>query len=145
MRRTFFGLMAIAIVLAIGVSADAQVITVYRPATGIDYVPAPLPVTTYYAPQPVTTYYAPEYAAPVTTYYAPEVAAPVTTYYAPTAVPVTTYYAPRRMTTYYAPAPVAVNAYYAPAPMYVGAPAVVRTKVYYPGQPVRNFFRAVTP
>jgi hypothetical protein len=27
----------------------------------------------------------------------------------------------------------------------VGRPAIVRPKVYYPGQPVRNFFRAVTP
>jgi hypothetical protein len=29
--------------------------------------------------------------------------------------------------------------------VYVGRPAVLRTKVYYPGQPVRNFFRAITP
>lgn len=98
------------------------------------------PTTTYYAPAPVTTYYAPA-PVPVTTYYAP---APVTTYYAPAPVPVTSYYAPAAVpvTTYYAPGAVPVTSYYAPA---VVAPyGVVRAKAYYPGEPVRNFLKAVT-
>lgn len=127
--------------------AVVQRTTYYAPA-----VVAPQPVTTYYAPAPaatttyysapgtVTSYYAPAPAAvvgptPVTTYYAPApvvVARPTVTYYAPAAVPVTTYYAPVPVTTYYAPAVVAP----------VG---VVRSKVYYPGEPVRNFFKAITP
>jgi hypothetical protein len=102
----------------------------YAPApTTAYYAPAPTPVTTYYAPAPVVS--AP---VPVTTYYAPApvvVGRPVVSYYAPAAVPVTTYYAPAPVTTYYAPAVVAP----------VG---VVRSKVYYPGEPVRNFFKAVT-
>lgn len=57
---------------------------------------------------------------------------PVTTYYAPA-------YGPVPVTTYYAPAP--VTAYYAPAPVYVGRPAVVPPRYFYPGQPVRNMFR----
>jgi hypothetical protein len=103
------------------------------------YAPAPAPVTTYYAPAPapVTTYYAPA-PTPVTTYYAPAVVAPrpVVTYYAPAPAPVTTYYAPGAVpvTTYYAPATVAVPTY-----------GVVRSKVYYPGEPVRNFFKALAP
>jgi len=139
--------------------AVVQRSTYYAPA-----VVAPQPVTTYYAPAPaatttyysapgtVTSYYAPAPAAvvgptvvgptPVTTYYAPApvvVARPTVTYYAPAAVPVTTYYAPAPVTTYYAP----TTAYYAPA--VVAAPVgVARTKVYYPGQPVRNFAKAIT-
>jgi len=129
---------------------------------------APAPTTTYYAPAPTTTYYAPAAstivpsAAPVTTYYAPSYVAPSyvapvptvvvprTSYYAPatvvptTVLPRTAYYAPT--TAYYAPA--ATTAYYAPAvaaPVVVGSPAVIRSKVYYPGEPVRNFFKAITP
>lgn len=113
------------------------------------YAPgAPTTVTSYYAPTvvapsavPVTSYYAPSVAVPVTSYYAPSVVAPVPTvaYYAPTvtSVPTTTYYAPTA--AYYAPA----AAYYAPA--VVARPAVVRSKVYYPYEPVRNFFKAITP
>jgi len=33
----------------------------------------------------------------------------------------------------------------APAPVWVGPPAVVRYRVFYPGQPVRNVVRAVVP
>jgi hypothetical protein len=76
---------------------------------------------------------------PVTTYYAPAVARPVISYYGPAAVPVTTYYAP-------AAGPIPVTTYYAPAAPVVVAPVgVVRSKVYYPGMPVRNFFKAITP
>jgi hypothetical protein len=95
-------------------SADAQVVTYYRPRpifrpftynAAVTYPVAPVvsspvvtayPTTTsYYAP--TTTYYAPAtttYVAPTTTYYAPAVTAPVRTYYAPavTTAPVTTYY-----------------------------------------------------
>jgi hypothetical protein len=69
--------------------------------------------------------YGPAYPVPVTTYYAP---APVTTYYAPGPA-------------YYAPGPMPVTTYYGPAPVYVGRPAVVPPRYFYPGQPVRNIFR----
>jgi hypothetical protein len=132
--------------------AVVQRTTYYAPAT----VVAPQPVTSYYsAPGAVTSYYAPAPTTvvgptvvgptPVTSYYAPApvvVARPTVTYYAPAAVPVTTYYAPAPVpvTTYYAP----TTTYYAPA--VVAAPVgVVRSKVYYPGMPVRNFFKAITP
>ena len=85
------------------------------------------------APAPAGTYYSPSVATPVTSYYTP-----TTTYYAPT----TTYYAPTvtatPVTTYYAPTAVA-------APVVVGRAPVVRSKVYYPYEPVRNFFKAITP
>jgi hypothetical protein len=73
----------------------------------------------YYPMAPVYGYPAPVVAAP-----APYVA------YMPVATPVVTYYN----------APVV-----APVPVIVGRPAVVRTKVYYPGQPVRNAVKAVVP
>lgn len=50
----------------------------------------------------------------------------------------------------YVPAPVPVYRYrvgvpYAVRyPYYVGPRAVVRTKVYYPGQPIRNYWKAIT-
>ena len=56
-------------------------------------------------------------------------------------------YAPR----VYVPAPVPVYTYrvgvpYAvPGPLYYGRRAVVRSKVYYRGQPVRNYLKAITP
>jgi hypothetical protein len=34
---------------------------------------------------------------------------------------------------------------YAPAPVLIGPPAVVRARVFYPGQPVRNVLKAVVP
>jgi hypothetical protein len=50
---------------------------------------------------------------------------------------------------YVAYAPVQTYAYsvpvVAPAPILVGRPAVVRTKVFYPGQPVRNVVKVVVP
>lgn len=141
-------------VLGMTASADAQYVYVGGPAV--------VPYTSYYAPVVVAprraAYYAPAvvpYAAPVavTSYYAP-----TTSYYAP--APVSTYYAPTVATTsYYAPAsPYPVVAGYAPAPVVAYRPAVVaqpayvigrgvvgQTKVYIPGQPVRNSVRFVTP
>jgi len=122
-------------------SASAQTV-VGGPSPVVSYAPV---VTRYYTPPvvspPITTYYAPAVAAPapVTTYYAP--VAPVTTYYAP--APVVTYRAP--VATYHAP----VVTYRAPvvysAPVVAAPYAVVRPKVYIPGQPIRNFVRAITP
>lgn len=135
-------------------SATVQQRTVYYSAPATVIAPAPtavVPTTTYYAPsvgQTVTSYYAPAvtatptYSSRVTSYYAPAMTvvapAPTVTYYAPTAVaaPVTTYYTPT--TTYYAPAAVVT-------PTIVARPGVVRSKVYYPYEPVRNFFKAITP
>jgi hypothetical protein len=149
---------ALALALAATTSvASAQVYSVYSPIAGYTpavtdygYGPAYSPTVTYYAGSagvapvgaiPTTAYYAPA-AVPTTTYYAPTAAiVPTTTYYAPAAVPVTSYYAPAAipMTSYYAPAAVPVTAYY-------GAPRVwVNPKVYVAGEPVRNFFRAITP
>src|ERR1700751_819080 len=74
--------------------------------------------------------------APTVAYYAP-----TTAYYAPT----TAYYAPT--TAYYAPVATPYVAGYAPvATPYVAgyAPAYYyRPRVYFPGEPVRNFFRAL--
>jgi hypothetical protein len=70
--------------------------------------------------------------AQVYTVYRPIVAYPA---------PVTAYYAPAPVTAYYAPAPVPYTAYYAPGPVVYGGPAVIPPRYFYPGQPVRNFFR----
>lgn len=144
--------------------ALALLLTAGNAASGADWVLAPSQTvqqrTVYYsAPTavatPVTSYYAPAAPATVTSYYAPTVVAPsavpVTSYYAPSvAVPVTTYYAPAVATpvptvAYYAPTVTAVptTTYYAPA--VVARPAVVRSKVYYPYEPVRNFLKAIAP
>jgi hypothetical protein len=87
----------------------------------------------YYPGVPVYAYPAPVMAAPVPyAAYMPVVApAPYVSY-----MPV-------------APAPCAYGAYsvpvLAPAPVVVGPAAVVRTRVFYPGQPVRNVLKAVVP
>jgi hypothetical protein len=93
------------------------------------------PTTVFYRPNRVTTYFAPVPVVPVTSFMAP-VAAPiqVTNFYAPTATPVTTFFAPT--------VPVVVPTV---APVFVGRPAVVRSTVYFPGQPIRNVFRAIGP
>lgn len=123
--------------------AQAQVYysTYYAPA----YAPVVVAPTTVYYPSArrVTSYYAPTTTVlpataytttPVTTYMAPVAAPlPVTSFYAPTVAPVTP------VTAYYAPTVPAL------APVYVGRPAVVRSTVYYPGQPIRNTFRALGP
>lgn len=89
-------------------------------AFGQYVVAGPVPVAVY-RPVPV--------AIPITTVYQPVV---------PAYAPVVAY---RPMVV---PAPVPV-VYGAPAVVYAGRPAVVRSKVYLPGQPVRNILRAVTP
>jgi hypothetical protein len=99
-------------------------------------------VITYYAPSVETTGVTTAYYAPTTTYYAPVTtayyaAAPVTTYYAPTVA----YYAPTPVTTYYA---TPVTSYYGTAPYYAGYGSIYyRPTLYVPGQPIRNFFRAL--
>jgi hypothetical protein len=174
MKRTSVGLLALACLAAANV-ASAQIVTTYRPIiTDYGYGPVVTPMTSYY-PQaapvvaplaaPAVSYYAPapSYVAPTTTYYAPSVA-PTTAYYAP-AAPVTSYYAPAPVTSYYAPAVVPTTSYYAPTTAYYApttaysapttayyapttayySPYYTRTKLYVAGEPVRNFFRAVTP
>jgi hypothetical protein len=100
-------------------SANAQAYVGYMPAA---------PAVSYYAPAPVATYYSPVIA---TAYYAPQ-----TVYYSAPAP----YYVAAPV---FAPAP-AVVAPVAVAPVYA-RPVIVRTKIYVPGQPVRNVLRAVTP
>ena len=80
--------------------------------------PGPTVVHSYYPVGPVYTY------PPPVVYRRPVI------YPAPVAYPPPVAY----------PAPVV----YGPAPFYA-APAVVRTKVYFRGQPVRNAIRAVLP
>jgi hypothetical protein len=99
--------------------AAAQTVVVYDPV-----VPAVVAPTVTYAPvvtAPAVTTYAPVIAAPPTVVYRPMVAAysPVVTTYTPV-----------------------VTGY---APVIAGRPVLVRPKVYVAGQPVRNFFRAITP
>jgi hypothetical protein len=116
-----------------------------------------VPYTSYYAPTVAPAYYAaPVVVAPRRAYYAPApvVAAPVVA--APVAT--TSYYAPAApvYSSYYAPAAPVVSSYYAPAvaaPVYAQPVVVARygrsiygtRQVYYPGQPVLNTVRAVTP
>lgn len=111
---------------------EATAVQAWRPVTTYSQVATASPTyTTTYSPvvsyaTPVTTYRpATTYAAPVTTY------SPVITY-----SPVVNYaYSPA---VAYSPVVTPVTAYYYPT-------AVVRSKVYYSGQPIRNFFRAITP
>lgn len=111
-------LLALAVLLVVGGTASAQ----------------------YYVPQTVTTFYpAPVYEAPVP--YAVSAPVPYAAYYAPVVVA-----RPRVAYLPVAPAvvaapPVAV----APAPVVVGPPAVIRSKVYYPGYPIRNTVRFLVP
>ena len=120
MMKNFLMAAVFAAVLAVGASANAQVYATYMPV-------GPVPVAAYYAP-PVVGYgvgYGPVVA---TSYYAP-----VASYYAaPTPYLVAS--------PYYAASPIAVG-----APLYYGRPVVVHPKYYYPGRPVRNVIRAVTP
>jgi hypothetical protein len=117
-------LLAVAVVVMVGVTsatADAQVVV--HPRAHVVYspvVPAYPPVVVHHAPVAMTV-------APV-----------VVTQYAPTVVN----YVPAAPTVVYQPIVTTV-----PAPVYVpvGRPVIVRPKVYVPGQPVRNVFRAITP
>lgn len=114
-------LLALAVLLVVGGTASAQ----------------------YYVPQVVTSYYQPTvYAAPV-----PYVAQ----YAAPAPVVYSAYYAPpvivaRPRVAYMPVAPAYVAAPpVAVAPVVVGPTAVIRSKVYYPGRPIRNTIRYVLP
>jgi len=79
----------------------------------------------YVAPRVVTAYYP---VAPVYAYPAPVYVPPPYVVYSPCLPP---------------PVPAAVVA---PAPVWIGPPgAVVRSKVYIPGRPVRNVIKAVLP
>ncbi len=150
-------LMVPAVLFALGAGLasanDVVVGPIYTPLVG----PVPVGQTVYYgAPPPAvaqTTYYAP-YALgapiPQTTYYAPGpvAVAPAPVYaYRPTVVrgPVVAY-SPVAPVVAYSPV-VAAPAYGVAGPVMVpaGRPVTVSTKVYVPGQPVRNFFKAVTP
>ncbi len=83
----------------------------------------------YVAPTVVQAYYP---MGPVYAYPAPVVVAPMPyVTYMPVAEP-----APP---CFYGPPVVA------PVPMVIGRPAVVRYRVFYPGQPVRNVVKAVIP
>ena len=102
--------------------APVSPVYVYRPAAVTVYRPAPVAVyrpapVTVYRPAPVTVY------SPVVTPAVPEVSV------APEAV---------------APAPV-VSPWVYPGPYVYPGTVVIRAKVYYPGQPVRNAVRAVLP
>jgi len=118
--KSFVMAVSMAVVLMASSSVLAQGYVAYLPV-------APAPVVSYYPPAPAVTY------GPVvaTSYYAP---AP---YYA--AAPAPYIVASPVAAPYYVASPVAVG------PLYYGRPVIVRPKVYYPGQPVRNVIRAVTP
>ncbi len=134
--------------LGVGQAFAGEIVTYYDPyvSPAVTYV-EPAPTETYYEPVPAVRYVEP---APVVTYrpwvsYSPvfesTVFASPPAYVAPAAVPVVTYYgAPVIRTTpgyYVARRP----AYY----YYRARPAVVRSRMYVPGQPVRNALRVLAP
>jgi hypothetical protein len=147
------GLQTVYYAPAVAIAPAATTAYYAQPAAACCEPAAPVAQTAYYGPAPAAahaTYYAPAAVATSPTVVYSPVIAPTTTYYAPTTAyyaPTTAYYAPA-VTAYYSPA---VTAYYAPgavvAPTTVvaGRPAIVRSTVYYPGQPIRNFFRALGP
>ena len=70
---------------------------------------------------------------------APVVAPPAFVYRPPVVVPPVVAYRP------VVPAPVVTYSPVVPAPVYYGPRAVVRTRFFVPGQPIRNYWRAVLP
>jgi hypothetical protein len=111
-------LLALGVLLLVGATASAQ----------------------YYAPEVVTTYYpAPVYTAPVP--YAVPAPMVYSAYYAPPVVVAR----PRVAYMPVAPAFVAPPVVAVPPPVVLGSPAVIRSKVYYPGHPIRNTVRYVLP
>lgn len=132
-----------------GYTPTVQTITVARPMIGsplmaaptVTYMPAAPVLQPYSVARPAVSYSVP--ANPVVTYRAPVAyGAPVVTYRVPVnyGAPVVTYRPPAYV------APAAVIAPVAPVvPVMVGRPVIVRPKIYVPGQPLRNLFRAVTP
>lgn len=161
-------MLALGLTACLSGSATAQTVIyeTYSPVVTAQYV-APAPVYRYgyrgIAGSTFTNYY-PTYTAPVVTAYSPVVtAAPVVTSYSPvvTETPVVSYspvVAEAPVVTSYSPvvsevyspvvttySPVVTTAY-SPVVTSYYVPTVVRSKVLYvPGQPVRNFFRAITP
>lgn len=111
---------------------EAPVVVAPTPAPTVSYLPVAAGPVVSVAPAPVVVY-------------RPVVAAPVV---APLVSPVVVY---RPVVPVIAPAPTVVYRpvgpaeVLAPAPMVVGPPAVIRTKVYYPGEPIRNLLKAITP
>jgi hypothetical protein len=93
-------------------------VTYYSPAPQVTYAPA-APVTYYSPVTPQVTYYAP--APTYTTFYASPTVQPYATYYAPAVQPTVVYYG------------------------YAGRSVFGAPRVYVPGQPVRNVFKAITP
>jgi hypothetical protein len=109
----------------------SPIVTTYSPVvetvrTDVSYVAPAVSVPATIDPIPVTSYYWPAPAVPVV--------APITTY---RPVPTVTWQVP-------AVAPVATVPV-APGAIAVGPPVIVRSRVYVPGQPIRNMFRAITP
>ncbi len=97
----------------------ASIGTSYLPVLAEPVVqPAPAPVVVY---QPVV-------AAPVVT--------PVVVYRPAVSV------VPVSPVVVYRPV---VGEVIAPPPILVGKPTIIRTKVYYPGEPIRNLIKAITP
>ena len=138
----------------------AQGVILYRPTLAPVASPVAVPVVTGSPVVAASSYSAarPFVAAP-TTYSAYMAApAPVTNYavantyaagYSSYSVPYAAYSAP--YTSYspaVTPAAVAPTVVAPVAPVYGAVPVysgVVSSKVYYPGEPVRNFFKAITP
>ncbi len=120
-----------------------QAVTVARPMVqpATTYAPAPVvsyrPITSASIGAPVVTY---RPAAPVYAAQAPVVA------YRPVAQAVAApapYISYRPAANYTYASPVATS--YGYAPVVAARPVIVSPKVYYPGQPVRNVLRAITP
>ena len=122
MRGCLFALVIFAGVFITTANTSAQTVVVAPPAHVVysPVVPAYPPVVVQSAP--VVTAYSPVVVAPP---------APAVITYRPV-VPVVAY------------RPV-VTSYGGPAYVPAGRPVVMRTKVYVPGQPVRNLFRAIAP
>lgn len=114
-------LVVIAGVFAIGGMAVGQEVIVYQPVAEPLVVSRPtVAYSPVYVEQPVVV------ARPPVTVYRPVTPAPRVTVYSPAV-----------------PAPAVVPA--SPVVVTAARPVVVRSKVYVPGQPVRNVLRAVTP
>jgi hypothetical protein len=121
----------LALVLGWAVTAEAQVVVPYQVFSPVVETVTPVPVWQPSVAQQVVV------QSPVVqqTFVGPPVVQPNVTFFAPQ--PTVTYFAPQP-TMVFRPAPVVVPT----APVFVGRPVVVRPRVYVPGQPVRNLFRA---
>lgn len=139
MRRLMLasGILFLALAIADTSAARAQYWAGMAPA-----IPVVQPVTSYRLP---VTLPAPVVAPSYSSFYSPAVpvaSAPVVTSYsvpiapAPVMAPTTVYRVPT--------APLMTTPAVA-APMIPATPVVISSKVYVPGQPVRNLLRAVTP